>query len=194
MICDKLDINVWELIKLANHHPRVNILQPGPGVGGHCIAVDPWFLVASAPELTPLIQAARRVNDQKPDTVVEQIISHAIEIEAKTISFLGLTYKADIDDLRESPAVKIVKETADKFSGNILVCEPNIKDLPPILKSQRTVELSEIHNCLKDAEIIVLLTNHKEFKKISSHSLSSKSLIDTRGFWRKLKNKLEHER
>ena len=193
ILCDKLKIDVWETVELANRHPRVDILQPGPGVGGHCIAVDPWFLVASAPSLTPLIQAARSVNDQKPNVLVEQIISHASTIKATTIGCLGLAYKADIDDLRESPAVTIVKKTAERFNGEILVCEPNITDLPPTLQSQPKIKLSPLQNCLNDAEFIVLLTNHREFTEISVQSLASKTVIDTRGIWRKLPDKVEND-
>ena len=142
LICDKLDINVWELIKLANHHPRVNILNPGPGVGGHCIAVDPWFIVDSAPELTPLIRAARSVNARKPDTIVEKILSSAEGAKASIIGFLGLAYKANIDDLRESPAVEIVQKIADRFNGEILICEPNIGDLPVELSTSKKLKLS----------------------------------------------------
>ena len=110
------------MVKLANRHPRVNILQPGPGVGGHCIAVDPWFLVASEPSLTTLIQAARSVNNSKPHAIVEKILSCVENLKAQTISCLGLAYKANIDDLRESPAVEIVKKIADRFEGVIHVC------------------------------------------------------------------------
>ena len=190
LLCYKHKINVWEMVKLANRHPRVNILQPGPGVGGHCIAVDPWFLVASAPNLTPLIQAARLVNDNKPDAIVEQILSRVGEVEAKSISFLGLAYKADIDDLRESPAIKIVKTIADRFKGNILVCEPNVTSLPAILSTFPTIKLLSLTDCLSNSEIIVLLTDHREFTKIPVQLLASKSIIDTRGVWQTAPDKV----
>ena len=184
LLCDKHNINVWEMVKLANRHPRVNILQPGPGVGGHCIAVDPWFLVASAPSLTPLIQAARSVNNSKPHAIVEKILSCVENLKAQTISCLGLAYKANIDDLRESPAVEIVKKIADRFEGVIHVCEPNISSLPPNLFSLPSITLSPLKTCLSESEIIVLLTDHREFTEISAQSLESKSIIDTRGVWR----------
>ena len=104
VISDNLDIDVWELIRLANHHPRVNILQPGPGVGGHCIAVDPWFIVAADPENSVLIRTAREVNDGKPGYVVEQVRKAASDIDRPVIACLGLAFKANIDDVRESPA------------------------------------------------------------------------------------------
>ncbi len=110
MLADSLGIDPWEIIALANRHPRVNILQPGPGVGGHCISVDPWFLVHSAPELTPLIRTAREVNDRKPHFVVEHVLELAKQFAKPRIGCLGLTYKADVDDLRESPSLEIVRE------------------------------------------------------------------------------------
>ena len=183
LVCDKLDINIWEMLELANCHPRVNILQPGPGVGGHCIAVDPWFIVDSAPELTPLIRAARSVNARKPDTIVEKILSSAEGAKASIIGFLGLAYKANIDDLRESPAVEIVQKITGTFNGQIVVCEPNIRELPTELSFSKKIRLASLNTCLKDAEIIVLLTDHREFEGISPNTLVDKLIIDTRGLW-----------
>lgn len=175
MVCDKLEINVWELIRLANRHPRVNILQPGPGVGGHCIAVDPWFIVSSAPEEARLIRTAREVNDSKPEWVINKVKLAVAEYlqenpdkTAKdvTIACFGLAFKADIDDLRESPALAITQKIAIDHPGKVLVVEPNIKELPGffkenvILVSQESVSLNY--------NIKVLLVNHKSFNIIKT--------------------------
>ncbi len=170
MICDELDINVWELIALANRHPRVNILQPGPGVGGHCIAVDPWFIVSKTPELANLIRTAREVNDANPDWVIKKVqaavgayLMDNPDKTAKdvTIACYGLTFKADIDDLRQSPALEIVKELTERHSGNVLVIEPNITELPTCLEQ---VELVSSDEASKAVDIHVLLVAHKEFQ------------------------------
>src|SRR5262249_1919330 len=129
-IADKLKINVWELIAMANLHPRVNILQPGPGVGGHCIAVDPWFIVAVNPNEAKLIRQARLINDVNPDFVVGKVRDRAKELRNPVIACLGLAYKKDVDDLRESPAVEIVKKLAEQKLGELLVVEPHISKLP----------------------------------------------------------------
>ena len=117
LVCDRLKINPWELIKLANLHPRVNILQPGPGVGGHCIAVDPWFVIATNPEETKLIRAAREINDARPEFVCEKVRGCASSLKNPVIACLGLSYKRDVDDLRESPAVEIVRRLAEGKIG-----------------------------------------------------------------------------
>lgn len=172
IICDKLDINVWELIRLANRHPRVNILQPGPGVGGHCIAVDPWFIVSETPEEARLIRTAREVNDGKPQWVIDKVneavgkfLSHHPEKTAKdvTIACFGLAFKPDIDDLRESPALKIAEEIERNHPGTNLVVEPNVESLPcgKLMKSM----ILNHDDALQQADIIVLLVDHKEFKK-----------------------------
>lgn len=142
IISDKLRIDVWELIELANHHPRVNILNPGPGVGGHCIAVDPWFIVSSAQEEAKLIRTAREVNDGKPAYVIAKI-TEAVEAEgAESIAALGIAFKPDIDDLRESPALSIVQQMAEKWpEKNILVAEPNVDALPESLTAYQNVQL-----------------------------------------------------
>jgi UDP-N-acetyl-D-mannosaminuronic acid dehydrogenase len=138
-ICDQLGLNVWEVIELANRHPRVAILQPGAGVGGHCIAVDPWFIVALAPERTRLIRTAREVNDTKPKFVVSQIRERAERFKRPVITCLGLTYKPDVDDLRESPAIEIVSQLAATGSEQILVADPHLNELPPALATLPTV-------------------------------------------------------
>jgi UDP-N-acetyl-D-mannosaminuronic acid dehydrogenase len=183
LVCEKLDINVWELIDLANRHPRVNILQPGPGVGGHCIAVDPWFIVHSARELTPLIQAARRVNDCRPHHVVERVLKHAARLHDPVIACLGLSYKADIDDLRESPALEVVDRLASG-PGQLLVVEPHIKELPPRLAAKASVRLATLKEAVSEADIVVLLVNHRAFKLVDRQALMEKIVVDTRGLWR----------
>ncbi|WP_151174015.1 UDP-N-acetyl-D-mannosamine dehydrogenase [Pseudoalteromonas ruthenica] len=180
LICDKLKINVWELIRLANRHPRVNILNPGPGVGGHCIAVDPWFIVSSAPEQAKLIKQARLVNDGKPSYVVEQIKQAADEFKRPVIACLGLSFKADIDDLRESPALDIVSDLAQQQIGAVLAVEPNIDELPSHLGAQG-VELTSLEQALELANIVVVLVDHKQFKNADKTEFARKVVIDTRG-------------
>lgn len=181
IICDKLAINPWELIKLANRHPRVNILQPGPGVGGHCIAVDPWFIVDSAPEEARIIRTAREVNDFKPHYVVAQAVEAASKFKAPVIACLGLAFKANIDDLRESPSVGIVAELAAKGVGRILAVEPHVETLPK--KLQGKVELVDTQTAIDQADIVVLLVDHKHFNRIRPEKLQRCVVIDTRGFW-----------
>jgi UDP-N-acetyl-D-mannosaminuronic acid dehydrogenase len=180
MICDELDINVWELINLANHHPRVNILQPGPGVGGHCIAVDPWFIVDAAPETAKLIRTARMVNDSKPYFVIEKIKEATKNLQNPTIACLGLAFKANVDDLRESPAVKIVKELSAIYDQTIYVAEPHIEELPKDLL-ESNVQLVKTEDAIEKAEVVVLLVDHDYFKVIDKKVLSNKIIIDTRG-------------
>jgi len=184
IICDKLNINVWELISLANRHPRVNILQPGPGVGGHCIAVDPWFIVSETPAEAKLIQTARIVNDSKPAWVIEKV-KNAIQTLAPktpvTIACLGLTFKPNIDDLRESPALAITTWLANEKIANIFAVEPNIERLPE--KYSNNIELISIETALATADIVLLLVDHKEFKTIDRKLVSEKIVIDTRGIW-----------
>jgi UDP-N-acetyl-D-mannosaminuronic acid dehydrogenase len=184
IICDTLGINVWELISLANHHPRVNILQPGPGVGGHCIAVDPWFIVNSVPEQARLIRTAREVNDSKPRYVIDKVKSKADRFKQPSIACLGLAFKADIDDLRESPAVDIVATLAKEHAGEILAVEPHIQALPKKLAALGNVTLTDLDNALQKADIIVLLVNHRAFKGVDRVLLKEKVVIDTRGEWR----------
>ncbi|MGI9420392.1 MAG: UDP-N-acetyl-D-mannosamine dehydrogenase [Geminicoccaceae bacterium] len=174
IICDKHDIDVWELIRLANRHPRVDILKPGPGVGGHCIAVDPWFVVASAPEQARLIRTAREVNDAKPAWVIDKVKTKADRFKHPTIACLGLAFKADVDDLRQSPAFDIVRGLERDQVGRLLVCEPNIRSHPDF-------ELATLGDALAQADIILLLVDHKEFKALNPHRLQDKIIIDTRG-------------
>ncbi|HEX2893681.1 MAG TPA: UDP-N-acetyl-D-mannosamine dehydrogenase [Marmoricola sp.] len=181
-VCEQLDLDVWEIIRLANRHPRVNVLTPGPGVGGHCIAVDPWFIVAAAPQHTDLIRTAREINDERPAKVVQTIIDSA-QGTSGPLACLGLSFKADIDDLRESPAVEVVSEVARALSDRkILVVEPHIRELPAAV-NQENVSLVPLYRALREAETIVLLVDHRAFRGISLGELSGKQLVDTRGIW-----------
>jgi UDP-N-acetyl-D-mannosaminuronic acid dehydrogenase len=174
VICDKEGINVWELISLANRHPRVNILKPGPGVGGHCLAVDPWFIVARAGEIANLIRTAREVNDSKPSWVIEKVRRSADKFKHPVIGCLGLAFKADIDDLRESPAVKIVRELIRENIGEILIAEPN-------LSKHDEFDLKSCNEVVAASDILLLLVDHKQFRKLKACDLKEKVLIDTRG-------------
>ena len=174
------------MIKLANRHPRVNILQPGPGVGGHCIAVDPWFIVDSAPDEAKLIRAARLVNDGKPLFVLEKINQAVAKIGKKTsevkIACLGLAFKPDIDDLRESPALGIAQQISMmNFTIQYLV-EPNIT-MVPIGFDSPNIELVDLKVALTNADIVVLLVDHTPFKEMDLSLLSGKQVVDTRGIW-----------
>lgn len=187
MVCDKMHVNVWELISLANRHPRVNILQPGPGVGGHCIAVDPWFIVSGSPENTKLIQAARAVNDKKPKWVVENvkesIKSYKINNNKDAVvAFYGITFKPNIDDLRLSPALDIVKEICLYHKGDIIVVEPNIKELPKSIKETKLCLLKE---AIDHADVHVMLVDHDDFKGLEIKV--NGALIDTRNVWQNQK-------
>lgn len=185
LICDKLGIDVWELINLANHHPRVNILQPGPGVGGHCIAVDPWFIVAADPENSKLIHTARNVNDSKPTWVIDKVKKAVEESNASNIAVFGLAFKADIDDLRESPALNIAVDLAEELEDKqILAVEPNVSELPKRLKGFDNVELTNYTDALEQADVIVLLVDHKEFKALTNNQFEGKKVVDTKGLWR----------
>jgi len=186
LISDKLEINVWELIRLSNRHPRVNILQPGPGVGGHCIAVDPWFIVDSAPNQSRLIYTARLVNDSKPGFILEKI-RQAVEqtdkeISNLTIACLGLAFKPDIDDLRESPALDIAHKVELMGVGKLMLVEPNITEIPEGFDDSRT-KLVTVDEAIKSADVVVLLVDHIQFKETDSGLLSGKHVVDTRGSW-----------
>lgn len=174
LICDQENINVWELIRLANRHPRINILQPGPGVGGHCIAVDPWFIVSRSPEQAKLIKTAREINDAKPLWVIDKVKASAERFKHPVIGCLGLAFKADVDDLRESPAVNIVKQIQKENIGEVLVAEPN-------LSSHKEFDLLPYREVIQKADIVLLLVDHKPFKTLKALDLKEKILIDTRG-------------
>ena len=180
LICEKLKINVWELIKLSTRHPRVNILNPGPGVGGHCIAVDPWFIVNSCPDEAKVIAMAREVNDGKPLWVIDQVKQAADEFKKPVIACLGLAFKADIDDLRESPALDITTQLANENVGQVIAVEPNISSLPENLV-KAGVEFMDLERALEVANVVVVLVDHKQFKAADKLAFSKKVVIDTRG-------------
>ncbi|MEZ9835138.1 UDP-N-acetyl-D-mannosamine dehydrogenase [Vibrio breoganii] len=187
LICDDLNIDVWELISLANRHPRINILNPGPGVGGHCIAVDPWFIVSRSPNIAKLIHQARLVNDSKPDWVIDKTKAQILDFLSKhpdadmkdlELVCYGLAFKADIDDLRESPALSIVERLSKELSCKIKVVEPNIQTLPKSLSGVASVALIGLGDprCIGDVNLI--LVDHKEFDNLS---IDKEFLVDTRG-------------
>jgi UDP-N-acetyl-D-mannosaminuronic acid dehydrogenase len=185
LICDKLKLDVWEVIRLANRHPRVNILTPGPGVGGHCIAVDPWFIVDAAPELAKLIRVAREVNDSKPRHVARTVIEKTARFNAPTVACLGLAFKANVDDLRESPAVEIVSEIAEALPDiKILVAEPFVDALPPRLVNLPNLRLARTDEAVESADIVALLVDHDRFRSMNRSLLAGKVVYDTRGAWR----------
>jgi len=190
LICADQGINVWELIALANRHPRVNILQPGPGVGGHCIAVDPWFIVAQNPELARLIRTAREVNDAKPQWVLDQVktaVADSLTQTGKrasdlTIACFGLAFKPDIDDLRESPAMGVARLIADWHSGTTWVVEPHIDQIPETLNDKATLVSSE--QALAQADILVMLVDHRAFRAVDAAAVRQQWVVDTKGVWR----------
>jgi len=190
LICAEQGINVWELIALANRHPRVNILQPGPGVGGHCIAVEPWFIVAQNPELARLIRTAREVNDAKPQWVLDQVKTALADCLTQTgkrasevtIACFGLAFKPDIDDLRESPAVGVTQKIAEWHSGKTWVVEPHIEQLADSLAVN--AELVSCEQALAQADILVMLVDHRAFRAINAADVQQNWIVDTKGVWR----------
>lgn len=190
LICADQGINVWELIALANRHPRVNILQPGPGVGGHCIAVDPWFIVAQNPELARLIRTAREVNDAKPQWVLDQVKTALADCLTQTgkrasditIACFGLAFKPNIDDLRESPAVGVAQKIAEWHSGKTWVVEPHIEQLAESMADK--AELVSCEQALAQADILVMLVDHRAFRAIEASQVQQNWIVDTKGVWR----------
>jgi len=183
VLCDEMHIDVWQLISLANRHPRVSILQPGPGVGGHCIAVDPWFIVHASPANACLIRTARSVNDAMPARVVKRVLEAASALSHPVIACLGLSFKADVDDLRESPALKIVDALSARAVGELLVVEPHVQSLPAGI-AERGIRLVGLPEALREANVIVILVNHREFGSLASVEKGDRIVIDTRGVWR----------
>ncbi len=181
-VCQDLQLNVWEVIDLANRHPRVNILQPGPGVGGHCIAVDPYFIIDAAPKSTRLMSAARRVNTDRPYAVVKDIEALLQPGKQQTIACLGLSFKPNIDDLRESPAVEVVKLLSELPGATIIASEPHVQALPHELEG-RGIDFVDPLTAIDRADIVVLLVDHRQFNFIDPESLRNKQLVDTRGLW-----------
>ncbi|WP_267348838.1 UDP-N-acetyl-D-mannosamine dehydrogenase [Sphingomonas sp. GM_Shp_2] len=182
LVADRLGVDVWEVIRLANRHPRVNILSPGPGVGGHCIAVDPWFLVAAAPEETPLIRTAREVNDGKTDHVVAQAEALLAATGDAPVACLGLAFKANIDDFRESPALRVVQALARSHADRIRVVEPYAQALPPTL-ADTGATLVDIDTALETCPVLIVLVDHDLFRSIPLEERRGKRVLDTRGLW-----------
>jgi UDP-N-acetyl-D-mannosaminuronic acid dehydrogenase len=188
LICDKLGINVWELIQLANRHPRVNILQPGAGVGGHCIAVDPWFIVDSAPDEARLIRTAREVNDYKPEWVLQKVKAAIADVLAQRpgatmadvkVACLGLAFKPDIDDLRESPAMQVAQAIA-KLGSQLQVVEPHITRLPSGL-GEPNVSLVPLEDCIETADVICVLVKHATFVSNRGSIVLATAVVDAVG-------------
>jgi UDP-N-acetyl-D-mannosaminuronic acid dehydrogenase len=189
-ICEQVGLDVWEVIRMANRHPRVDILKPGPGVGGHCIAVDPWFIVSAAPEQARLIRAARETNDARPRSVLDKVEA-ALGLAGRpggdgaTVACLGLAFKADIDDLRESPALAITETFATEHPGTrVLAVEPHVDALPAGLAALPNVELAATAQAVREADVVVLLVDHAAFRSVSLGDLRGRELVDTRGLWR----------
>ncbi|MBP2515146.1 UDP-N-acetyl-D-mannosamine dehydrogenase [Sphingomonas sp. PvP018] len=182
LIADTMNVDVWEVIRLANRHPRVNILQPGPGVGGHCIAVDPWFLVHAAPDQTPLIRTAREVNDGKTDHVIAQVAAMIAADPAAPVACLGLAFKANIDDFRESPAMKVALAVANRFGDRVRIVEPYASTLPPGFAGTGAT-LIDVDTAIATCPIMVVLVDHDVFRSIPLEERSEKTVLDTRGIW-----------
>ena len=182
-LADKFGVDVWEAISLANLHPRIKILSPGPGVGGHCISVDPWFFVEAAPELTPLIYHSRQVNDAQPSFVVEKVKSALGDLKNKNIAALGLAYKPDVDDLRESPANEVV-HLLQNAGANVLAWEP----FKPDAKLEGIKMASSFEEAIKDADAILLLVKHTKFTELNPKEVAKKTkakiIVDTVNAWK----------
>ena len=181
LICEKVQVDVWRAIDLANKHPRVNILQPGAGVGGHCIAVDPWFIVDAAPDLARIIRAAREVNDRKPHWVSERVLKLAERFREPIVACFGIAYKPDVDDLRESPSVEVVQALARQSGLRVLVVEPNVKELPPSLRKLANVALVDAATAQREADIVAFLVGHKQFRRLEKNGFLNKMVVDAIG-------------
>jgi UDP-N-acetyl-D-mannosaminuronic acid dehydrogenase len=182
VVADKMGLDVWEVIRLANRHPRVNILQPGPGVGGHCIAVDPWFIVHGAPEQTPLIRTAREVNDGKMHHVIAKATALLEAHPGAKVACLGLAFKANIDDFRESPARYVAATLARRFGDRISVVEPYASALP-IEFTDTGAALIDLDTALEDCGVLIVLVDHDVFRVVPLAERSGKAVYDTRGIW-----------
>ena len=181
LVCDALGIDVWSVIRMANLHPRVNILSPGPGVGGHCIPVDPWFIHQALPEQTPLIKAAREVNDGKPHFVADRIVKLAKRFRQPVIGLLGLSYKPNVDDLRDSPALEIACKVASRRVATVLAVEPHLRELPPPLANYPGVQLTDLATAVKRADIVGILVAHNKFRLLDRGAVAAKIVVDTVG-------------
>ncbi len=191
IVAEKMGVDVWEVIRLANRHPRVNILQPGPGVGGHCIAVDPWFLVHADPANTPLIRTAREVNDGKTDHVVARATALLEALPGVKVACLGLAFKPNIDDFRESPALKVAEALAARFGSRIAVVEPYARELPASL-AQAGAQLIDIDSAIADCPIMIVLVDHDLFRSVPGEERAGKHVLDTRGIWGDANLSLDH--
>ena len=182
-LSDRFGVDIWEAIQIANLHPRVNILTPGPGVGGHCISVDPWFFVEAAPDITQLIRSARNVNDSQPGFVVEKIKGLLGDITGKKIAALGLAYKPDVDDLRESPAIEVVRLLS--ASGALVIAYEPFK---PDFQIAPAIMAKNLEEALQNADLILLLVNHKQFTEIDPKQIINRTkariVFDTVGGWK----------
>jgi UDP-N-acetyl-D-mannosaminuronic acid dehydrogenase len=181
-VCQVSEVNVWDVIRFANQHPRVNILKPGVGVGGHCIPVDPWFIIEAAPDVTPLMRAARQVNDSQPRSVVDRV-HKAAGNRRGTVACLGLTYKENVDDVRNSPAIEIVKALAEGPFGSVLVVDPYVEELPRSLADIAKVQKRELEAAVQEADVVVLLVAHSEFRGLDRSLLKDKVVVDACGGW-----------
>lgn len=181
-LAERFGVDVWEAISIANRHPRVKILNPGPGVGGHCISVDPWFFVESAPDLTPLIHTARMVNDSQPEFVVSLLAKTAGDLKGKRIAVLGLAYKPDVDDLRESPAVEIARHLAEE-GAIVTAFEPFKTDF----KIENVHMAHSLEEAISGADVVLLLVAHTQFKNLNPKAVSgytpARIVIDTVNVW-----------
>jgi UDP-N-acetyl-D-mannosaminuronic acid dehydrogenase len=177
-----MGVDVWEVIRLANRHPRVNILQPGPGVGGHCIAVDPWFLVHADPVHTPLIRTARQVNDGKTDHVIDAASALIAAQPGVPVACLGLAFKANIDDFRESPALRVTEALVARFGERVRIVEPYASALPASL-SEQGARLIDIDTAIEQCPVMIVLVDHDVFRSVPLEERRDKAVLDTRGIW-----------
>jgi UDP-N-acetyl-D-mannosaminuronic acid dehydrogenase len=182
VICDRYAVSVWEVIDLANRHPRVHVLRPGPGVGGHCIAIDPWFIVDSAPDLARVIRTSREVNDSKVTYVLEHAISLIEEHPYAKVACCGLAFKANVDDLRESPSLEIALQLSARYGARIKIVEPYIHALPSSI-AELGAELTELDEAIRTCEIAIVLVDHDQFKMVPLAERRHLAVIDTRGIW-----------
>jgi len=176
-VCENLEVDVWEVIELANHHPRVNFLKPGPGVGGHCISVDPWFIVETTPTVARLIRLSREINDGQPTRVSEKIQEMTLGINDPKVVVLGVSYKGNVDDIRESPALPLIQKL-EEAGYRLEVVDPHVRSFP--------WELVSLEEAFSEADLAVVLTEHKEFQSLFPEELGklmrTKQILDTRGF------------
>ena len=182
VIAEGMGIDVWEVIRLANRHPRVNILSPGPGVGGHCIAVDPWFIVHGDPANARLIRTAREVNDGKTDHAIARAEALIERMPGAPVACLGLAFKANIDDFRESPALKVAEHLAGRYGSRIKIVEPHAAALPASLAATGA-ELIDVDTAIETCPVFIVLVDHEVFKSIPLGERAGKLVYDTRGIW-----------